>query len=49
MTEEIINEEEVFMTVIDAEGNITQVPAVWHAVIPSATLIFYVVHLQVNS
>lgn len=31
MTEETINEDELFITSIDAEGNITKMPVVWHA------------------
>jgi hypothetical protein len=40
MTEEIL-EEELFLTQVDAEGNITKVPLVWHTVISPATIEFY--------
>ena len=49
MTEEILEEEEIYITSVDEDGNIVKTLVIWHTVIPSATLVFYVVHLQVNS
>ena len=49
MTEEVLEEDFVEIWTTDEDGNPTKIKVYWHNFVASATLVFYVVHLQVNS
>ena len=48
-TEEVLEEDFVEITTVDEDGNLVVTKVYWHTLIPPATIVFYVVHLQVNS
>jgi hypothetical protein len=48
MPEEIQEDEIKEVTTVDEDGNIRTVYYIWHNFVASATIEFYVVHLQVT-
>jgi hypothetical protein len=49
MIEEVQEDEIKEVEIIDEDGKIRKVYYIWHNKVASATIEFYVVHLQVNS